>query len=246
MASSAHSTRSGGQARRVCSPRRSSAVRASSVQSAPVECAVRVRGGGSGRGAPPVGRLAPRGQDCQLVLDRLTPSAGRTRQAPRPHRGARRRCGRRCHRRAGPATDSLGCGGSGCVCRVPVQDRGGALGGSGESHACCAHTTRSAGRGPVPHRPALAEQYAQRGRLEGDELGEASGDLSGHATLLGLLRQRCTGGVDDADQREVQLARQRHPHAAPRGARRTTASSVWPRRSWPSTMHGAAPNRARR
>ena len=71
--------------------------RASSVQSAS-EVAV----AGEAR-LQPCGRLLA-DEDGQLVLDRLAHPLAELAQAPRPHRGARRRCGRRCHRRAGPAT----------------------------------------------------------------------------------------------------------------------------------------------
>ena len=71
---------------------------------------------------------------------------------------------------------------------------------------------------------ALAEHQAQGGSVEGDQVGEAPGDLAGEATVLRVRRQRGPLGVDHGHQRQPQLAGQ--PHAAARLAQRLGAERV--------------------
>ena len=71
---------------------------------------------------------------------------------------------------------------------------------------------------------ALTEQHGNRRRIEGDELGQAVGDLAGQAALFGLRGQRGSGGVDHQNQRQLQPGGQRH--AAPGLAQRGRADEA--------------------
>src|SRR5665647_3841311 len=83
---------------------------------------------------------------------------------------------------------------------VAVQDRRGALRRHRrQPRVLCADDTVGGHERERPSAGALAEQHAQRGRIEHHQLGKTSGYLTGQAALLGLLAQRSPGGVDDAD-----------------------------------------------
>ena len=71
---------------------------------------------------------------------------------------------------------------------------------------------------------ALAEHQAQGRRGQGDELGQAAGDLAGQAAVLGLGRQGGALGVDHGDQRQAQLGGE--PEAAAGLAQRLRAHRV--------------------
>ena len=61
---------------------------------------------------------------------------------------------------------------------------------------------------------ALAEEQADGRGVEQDEVGQRAGDLAGQPALLGLLGQGGARGVDDGEQRQLELVGELH--AAPR------------------------------
>ena len=90
---------------------------------------------------------------------------------------------------------------------------------------------------------ALAEQHRHRRGVQRDEIGQAAGDLAGQAVLLGLGRQRRSGGVDDQHQRQLQARRPAPCRGAPPAAR--PGRPIPPTtRCCPSTTAGWPPNRA--
>ena len=151
---------------------------------------------------------------------------GRRPPARRRRRRARRRSGRRCRARGGRLTETCweraisgACAVSRCTIALAPS------GGSGESQACCAATTRSAGRNASapPPLPSPSIRHSV-GRGQGDQVGEAAGDLAGETALLGLRGQRGAGGVDHGDQRQAELDGQ--PHPAPGLAQRSGSERV--------------------
>jgi CDP-diacylglycerol--glycerol-3-phosphate 3-phosphatidyltransferase len=119
-------------------------------------------------------------------------------------------------------------------------------GGSGESHACCAAITRSAGKQRERATAvALAEHQAQRRRPQGHQVGEAARDLAGEAALLRLGRQRRSGVSITVISGSPSSTASRIPRRASRSAPGPSGCAlVWPRRSWPRKTHGASPKRA--
>ena len=120
---------------------------------------------------------------------------------------------------------ALGAGHVGCVVEVAVHDRARTLRRQRRQPAVLG------GDHPVGRQQreraaavALTEQQAQGRRVEGDQVGEAAGDLAGQPALLGLHRQRGAGGVDHGHQRQVQLGGE--PHPAPGLAQRARAERV--------------------
>ncbi len=108
--------------------------------------------------------------------------------------------------------DALGPRHVGRVGQVAVHDRAGALGRQRRQpgvlrrdHPVGRQQGEGAATGP------LAEQQAERRRVEGDQVREAPGDLAGEPALLGLHRQGGPAGVDHGHQRQVQLGREAHP-----------------------------------
>ena len=85
-------------------------------------------------------------------------------------------------------------------------------GGSGDSHACWAATTRSAGSSASapPPLPSPSIRHSV-GRVEGDQVGQAAGDLAGQPAVLGVGGERGALGVDDRHQRQPELGGQPHP-----------------------------------
>ena len=114
-------------------------------------------------------------------------------------------------------------------------------GGSGDSQACCAAITRSAGtRASAPPPAPLAEQQAQRRRLERHQLGDAAGDLAGQSALFGLPGQGNPGGIDHGDEGQPQLGGEAHAASGFTHRRRAQGLlGVCPRRSCPSSTHRA-------
>lgn len=68
--------------------------------------------------------------------------------------------------------------------------------------------------GQCPAPVALAEHQAEGGGGEGDQVGETPGDLPGETAVLGLRGEGGASGVDDGDQRQLEVGGQ--PHAPPR------------------------------
>ena len=172
------------------------------------------------------GRRGPRGtgaggeQGGQLVLEhRADPLAERLGlvggvRAARPRsgrrcRGARRSSARTCWARAISGAWSRS------RCTIALAPSG----GSGESQACCAAMTRSAGSSASapPPLPSPSMRHSV-GASRRDQVGQAAGDLAGQPAVLGRGGERRALGVDDGHQRQPQLGGQ--PHAAPGLAQR--------------------------
>lgn len=97
---------------------------------------------------------------------------------------------------------------------VAVQDGAGTLGRKrGQPTVLRGQDTIGRHQGQRAAAGALTEQHRHRRHGKTDHLGDTPGDLPGQAALLGLLRQRRPGGVDDGHQGQVEVGGQAHAAA---------------------------------
>ena len=126
-----------------------------------------------------------------------------------------------------------------------MHDRAGALRRQRREPGVLRGDTRSAGSSASapPPLPSPSIRHSV-GRVEGDQVGEAAGDLAGQPAVLGLGRQRGALGVDHGHQRQAELGGQ--PHPAPGLAQRLRARAGGRRsgRAGPARGRRTAPRRS--